>query len=268
MSTSETSETLEPTDIDYRDGHFYWADLMTPDVAAAEPFYADLLSWTFNHLIEDDYTLALRGGQPVAGFKQHGVPGAPAHWLPHMTTHDLDAAAARVVELGGSVHVDPFQVGEAGRLAIVGDPSGSTFGMWQPDNHFGTKLMGVHGSPVWFELHSADIDASRAFFAELFGQHIEANPMGEHMTYYVVSPGDAGGWGMVQLMDDEVAAGGRSYWQTYQYVDDVDAVYDHSAQLGGTQSNPPHDLPGVGRFGHIADPQGASLSFMLPKPQA
>ncbi len=122
----------------YVPGTFSWIELSTTDPDDAKRFYGELLGWGS----EDNeipgggiYTMAQIDGDDVAGITAQPEPqraaGIPPNWFSYVSVESADEAAARVKELGGAVHAGPFDVGEAGRMAVIADPTGAMFGIWQ-----------------------------------------------------------------------------------------------------------------------------------------
>ena len=114
-----------------------------------------------------------------------------------------------------------------------------------------------HGAFSWSELITPDISAAKAFYAQLFGWTLEDMPM-EGMTYTVIKAGDSEVGGMMATPPGE--EGSPPMWGTYVTVDDVDGVAQKAKQLGATVVVEPRDIPEVGRFCVIRDPQGAFIS--------
>jgi len=113
-----------------------------------------------------------------------------------------------------------------------------------------------HGAFGWCELMTTDPDAAKVFYRALFGWETEDAPM-EGMTYTVVKV-DGDDVGGIMGMPPEVQ-GMPPAWGVYVTVDDVDATAGKVEELGGQILRPPEDIPGVGRFCVIQDPQGAVI---------
>jgi predicted enzyme related to lactoylglutathione lyase len=119
-----------------------------------------------------------------------------------------------------------------------------------------------HGAFSWSELLTTDIAAAKKFYSGLFGWEMEDMPM-EGMEYTVVKAGGKEVGGMMPMPPE----GGDHppVWGNYVTVDDVDAVARTAEELGGKVHVPPQDIPGVGRFCVIEDPQGAYISAITYK---
>ena len=110
-----------------------WNELITPDPAAAISFYGSLFGWTTEVMSMPgmDYTMLKLGDRFFGGVMAPPQPGIPAHWLNYVSVTDVDTALAKAVSLGGKVCAGPMDIGEAGRIAIITDPQGATFGLHQ-----------------------------------------------------------------------------------------------------------------------------------------
>lgn len=114
-----------------------------------------------------------------------------------------------------------------------------------------------HGAFSWYELMTTDVEAAKAFYAKLFGWGTEDMPMPE-MAYTVVKAGGKEIGGIMPMPKE--AQGTPPMWGAYVTVDDVDLIAKTARQLGATLLVPPRDIPSVGRFCVIQDPQGAVIS--------
>ncbi len=114
-------------------GHFCWNELVTPDVGASKNFYTRLLGWTAEPFGTDvNYTVLKKDNAGIGGLMQAPQPGTPAQWLPYVLVEDVDATAAQAARLGGRICNAPFDVPEVGRIAVLSDPQGATFGILKP----------------------------------------------------------------------------------------------------------------------------------------
>jgi predicted enzyme related to lactoylglutathione lyase len=114
-------------------GSFYWNELMTADPAAAASFFVALTGCRIDTMAmpEGDYRVMMLGDKPAGGIMTL-APGMPEGWFSYMAVDDVDAACAKVEELGGKIHKQPFEVAGVGRIAIVADPTGSPLGLIRP----------------------------------------------------------------------------------------------------------------------------------------
>src|SRR5436305_49235 len=130
----------------YAPGAFSWVDLGTSDGDGAKVFYGGLLGWEFEDMPVPDsppYSMATIGGRRVAAVYAKRDEQLPSAWLSYVTVEDADATAARAAELGGTVMSEPFEVLQAGRMAVLQDPAGAVFAIWQARATIGAELVNV-----------------------------------------------------------------------------------------------------------------------------
>jgi uncharacterized protein len=240
-----------------------WVDLGTSDPVASHGFYAALFGWTVD-VIPDPaaggYGLFKLDGKEVAGVGGLMNGQQRPAWTVYVLVDDADAIAARVKTAGGTVLAEPFDVMDAGRMATIADPSGAVMGLWQPGTNRGVEVMGVPGSFTWPELNSRDLPSDKLFYWSVFHwDPAESTIPG--MTYTEFKLGDdsiAGGMSIGPDMPPNTP----SHWIVYFAVSDTDATVARLIGLGGVVHHPPQDVPGVGRFALVADPQGAAFGLL------
>ena len=115
------------------------------------------------------------------------------------------------------------------------------------------------GAFSWNELTTTDVDGAKAFYSELLGWTMDDLPAGD-MTYTMLKAGEQEVGGMMAIPPE--AAGMPAMWGSYVTVEDVDTQAGKAETLGGKVLVPPRDIPNVGRFCVIQDPQGATLSLI------
>jgi predicted enzyme related to lactoylglutathione lyase len=191
----------------------------------------------------------LRGKQ-IAGVSALMDPGQPAVWSTYVATDDADAAVARAKDAGGQAIVEPMDVMDAGRMAFVTHPAAGAVGVWQPGRHTGAELVNEPGALSWNQLHTRDKDAAAAFYGEVFGW--TPQDFGGMAVFNLGENGIGGLADMPPGTPDEVPP----FWMTVFGTDDTDAAAAKAAELGGQVASPPFDIPDVGRFAVLADPQG------------
>jgi hypothetical protein len=238
-----------------------WFDLMTPDVEAASRFYAALFGWTveeqgpeFGH-----YRMAYKDGKAAAGLGPLPADAPfPTAWSVYLASANLDADLARVSELGGQVAVGPMDVGQEGRMAMIADPGGAMFGLWQAGNHVGATIVNEPGGMCWSEVNTRHGEPVRAFYQGLTG--MSAVPMEGMPGYHTLQrgPGEAQ-FGVLDM--DANWEGLPSHWMPYFAVADLDVALALVQEHGGKMQVPPFDTP-YGRMSVIADPAGAYLTLM------
>lgn len=245
----------------YTPGTFCWADLATTDQEGAKAFYSGLLGWEAEDMPVEEgvsYSMQRVDGKDVAAIApqppQQRDAGVPPLWNSYVSVESADAAAERAAELGATVHAPPFDVLSAGRMAVIQDPQGAFFMVWQARDHFGAKLVNAPGALCWNELASPDLDASTAFYSALFGWDIEPFP-GSPQTYLAIKNGGANNGGI-----REPQPGEPPNWVAYFATDDIDAALAKVGGLGGTSLAGPIDIQ-MARIGVVQDPQGAVFAL-------
>jgi predicted enzyme related to lactoylglutathione lyase len=242
----------------YEPGVPSWVDTLQPDPQAAMSFYGSLFGWDFEG--SDDYFVARLRGRDVAGLGPT-PPGTPPGWNTYVTVASADDAAAKAQSAGGAVLVEPRDVDPAGRFAILADPTGASFGVWEPRDRQGAQLVNEPGAWAMSELLTPDPEAASSFYGELFGWTTEA--FGPITMFRL--PGYVGGEPQQPVSREVVAAmapaepGAQPHWQPGFWIDDADAAASKIAELGGSVLSPPTDQP-PGRGTVLADPNGVAFS--------
>lgn len=250
----------------YTPGTFCWVELTTTDQAAAKAFYGGLLGWQADDRPIGDggyvYSMMQVEGKNVAAIAtqpdQQRESGVPPMWNNYISVADADATAARAGELGATVHAPPFDVMDVGRMAVIQDPQGAYFELWQPKAHIGASLVNAPGALVWNELGSPDLDASSAFYTALFGWDVapfDSGDGGGGEPYLAIKNGAANNGGIRPGQP-----GAPPYWLAYFGVQDIDAGLAKLGELGGKVHAGPIDIQ-VAKIAVCADPQGAVFAL-------
>jgi predicted enzyme related to lactoylglutathione lyase len=254
------------SELRHKTGAFCWAELGTTDMDAAKGFYAKLLEWTTDSSPMGEgmeYTTFLhRGLRAAAGYplmKDQLDAKVPPHWMAYVMVDNVDATVAKAQELGGSSLCPPMDVFEHGRMAVLKDPQGAIFSIWQPNKHFGSANGHVTGRHCWTELNTNDDKAATEFYTKLFGWNTHMQDMGG-MTYTTVisSAGPVGGI----MTSPACAKGFPPHWLLYFSVPDCAAAVQTAQAAGGAVHFPPTPIPNVGTFAVLGDPQGAAFAVI------
>jgi predicted enzyme related to lactoylglutathione lyase len=235
-------------------GTFSWTDLSTTDPEGAKRFYTGLFGWDFDDRPIPEggvYTMLLRDGREVAALFQ-GQEGMPTVWSSYVTVESADSAAARATELGGSVMAEPFDVMEAGRMAVVQDPTGAVVSAWEPRDSIGASLVNAPGALTLNQLNTSDPERAGEFYGGLFGWRVEQVAGGDQ-PYWGIYLGDRLNGGMMGLPP---GAPMPPHWLVYFGTESVDDDAARIGDLGGQAMVGPMDVPG-GRIVVAQDPQGA-----------
>jgi predicted enzyme related to lactoylglutathione lyase len=248
-------------------GTFSWPELATTDQQKGVAFYRALFGWGLNDIPmgpAGSYSMLLLDGKEIGAAaalrdedKQHGVP---PHWNLYVTVKSVDESAKRVAELGGTVLAPPFDVMEAGRMAVIQDPTGAALCIWEPKGSIGARILNEPGALCWSELTTRNPDAAEKFYTQLFGWTAKHSAPGSPMAYTEFTNQGKPGIGMMETpkeMPKEIP----SYWMPYFQVADCDASTKKAKDLGANLMVGPHHIPGTGWFSIFTDPQGATFAI-------
>ncbi|MEK6303460.1 MAG: VOC family protein [Acidobacteriota bacterium] len=247
-------------------GSFCWIELATNDPDGARKFYSAVFGWEAEDTPAGPdmvYTmLRIRGLDVGAMYKlgaEEAAAGIPPHWNSYVAVASADEAAKKAASLGAKVLMDAFDVMEHGRMAVIQDPLGAAFCVWQAKAHFGVKLVGETGTFGWDELWTTDRTKAAEFYTGLFGWGAKDGDMGGGVYTEWINGGQPIG-GMMEIAPEMGPV--PPNWLPYFMVDDCNASADKAKALGGKLFVPPTDIPTVGRFSVIADPQGAMFAII------
>ena len=266
-----------------------WVDTGQPDPEAAVEFYGGLFGWEFEDRMPADspgrYFVAQLRGRDVAavGSQPEQAPPTPG-WNTYVWVDSADDTTAKVKAAGGKALMEPFDVLEAGRMAVLTDPEGAVFSVWQAKEHKGAQLVNEPGTWNFSELNTRDPEGAKTFYGTVFGWEADTLDYGEGQTTMWRLPGygdflerrdpdlrrrmaadgapegfeDAVAW-LIPMTSDQYPDDVPPHWNVTFAVDDADAVADRAAKLGGQVRVPPFDAPFV-RMTVLSDPQGAAFT--------
>jgi len=245
-------------------GTFSWVELATRDSAAAKRFYTSLFGWGLDEMPVGDgttYTMLTKNGKRVGALYQMSAQqqGVPPHWNSYVTVASADDSAAQAKKLGGNVMLEPFDVLDAGRMAVVADPTGAVFSLWQPKRHIGADLVNEPGAFCWNKLYTTDPNKAADFYMGLFGWTKDARHM-DYGEYVIFNRGGRQMCGMMQIPKEWGPV--PPHWLVYFAVDDCDASVAKATSLGAKAMMPPMDIENVGRFAMLTDPEGAGFAVI------
>jgi uncharacterized protein len=267
-----------------------WVDTSQPDPEAAVEFYGGLFGWEFEDRLPSDssgkYFVAQLHGRDVAavGSQPEEMPPT-AVWNTYIWVESADDSTAKVKDAGGSVLMEPFDVMDAGRMAVIADPEGAVFCVWEAKDHKGAQLVNEPGTWNFSELNTCDPEGAKAFYGAVFGWEAQDLDLGDGESTLWRVPGygdfleagvdpevrsrqadvgapegfeDAAAW-LVPMTSNQFPEEVPPHWSVTFAVDDADAVADRAAELGGKVTVPPLDAPFV-RLAVLSDPQGAAFT--------
>ncbi|MDB5477826.1 MAG: Glyoxalase/bleomycin resistance protein/dioxygenase [Alphaproteobacteria bacterium] len=249
-------------------GKFAWYELLTPDDESSASFYSDVIGWGTKEAGNEKikYTVLTAGETGVAGMKilceEAQKSGAKPGWIGYIHVEDVDAAAARVRELGGKIlrAAEDIQIV---RFAVVADPQGAAFMLFKPlvqeDCDQPVPSPQTPGLAGWRELHTSDWEKAFEFYSAMFGwtkaDSVDMGPMG---TYQVFAADSIPTGGMMNGMDKTRPP----FWLYYFNVDDINAAAKRVKDKGGQVLHGPHQVPGGSWIVNCLDPQGIAFALV------
>ena len=249
----------------YEPGTFCWVDLATTDPAGAKAFYGELFGWVAEDIPAGEagtYTMLRLNGDEVCALYEMNAGqherGTQPYWFSYVSVESADAAASRARELGGTVYGEAFDVLDSGRMAVIGDPTGATLGVWQPLAHIGADRVNDPGCFSWNELQSRDPEAAAAFYSELFDWETETIEENGQPVYVTIKNAGSSNGGIMPMTEQHGDT--PPYWLTYFTVPSCDSAVEKVRELGGVVLAGPLDL-GAGRIAVVSDPQGAAFAL-------
>jgi predicted enzyme related to lactoylglutathione lyase len=246
---------------EHRPGTFSWTDLTTSDQEAAKAFYGELFGWQAEEIPVGEgitYTMMSIDGKNVAAVspQREDQKGMPPFWLSYVTVDDADGVPARVAELGGTVLAEPFDVFDAGRMAVLQDPQGAFFAVRQPRESIGAELVNAPGALTLNQLNTSDPEAAGRFYSDLFGWDVTALEGTDQPYWGIHNQGTLNG-GMMNLPAEPEAP---PHWLVYFATEDLEGSTRQIEDRGGHIVLPPTPVP-AGRIVVARDPQGAYFAL-------
>jgi len=273
-----------------------WVDTTQPDPDAAVAFYATLFGWDLEDRMPADgpghYYVAQLHGRDVAAIGSQPDPTATsAVWNTYIWVEDVDASATAVQAAGGAVLAAPFDVLDAGRMAVCADPAGAAFCLWEARGHRGAQLVNEPGTWNFSDLNTRDPEGAEHFYGDVFGWEVNAfeaegqsfpmfcregygdfleqrDPELRHRQAEQEAPAGFEDViaGFVTMTSDQFPDDVPSHWHVTFAVDDPDAIAEKATDLGGTVVAPPFDAGPV-RMAVLVDPQGAVFTVGKYQPE-
>src|SRR5687768_11565979 len=237
-------------------GRFVWHELVTPDAKAAHSFYGKAIGWKPQPWDEDASYVMFAAPRGPIGATTAGNGSAP-HWLPYIGTGDIDATIELARQKGGSVVKDVDTLASGSRYAVLQDPYGAKFGVYESAEDYGKITPPQPGEYSWHELMSTGYPAAVDFYAALFGwEKVAEHDMGPMGTYFIYGLDGVPFGGMMKTM----AAGSASHWLSYVHVKDVNQTAKKVKAAGRQVVNGPMEVPGGDWIVQAIDPQGAMFA--------
>ncbi|NRF69333.1 VOC family protein [Aquincola sp. S2] len=238
-------------------GKFVWFEHLSADTGAARSFYERLLGWHVEMMpIGDDrYPLIMNGSDGIGGFVAAKSGEAP-QWRGFLSVLDVDHSHRTALAAGAKSLQGPTEFGVVGRGATIVDPTGAVISLWKSTQGDRPDVpQAPPGQWCWNELWTADPRRALAFYEAAFGYGHETMDMGEQGSYYMLAKGGQSRGGIMR-------SDAPAQWVPYVAVADADATTAQAQALGGRTMVPPTDIPGIGRFSVLIDPQGATFAVI------
>ena len=257
-----------PTVTQHAPGTFCWPELATLDQNGAKAFYTSLFGWTVtDHDMgpQGVYTIFQSDGADVAALytmREEEKKMAPPRWNAYVSVESADKAAAKAKELGGTAIMEPFDVMDLGRMAILQDPTGGVFQVWEGRRNIGVGKLDEPGALCWTELMTRDAARAADFYTRLLPWDAQKMDM-PGVDYTLFKRGEASAGGLMQMGAEMKDV--PTHWLSYFMVKDCDATVAKAQGMGSKAIVPGQNIPNVGRFAILHDPQGAVFGILGPE---
>ncbi len=270
-----------------RDGYIpgvpCWVDTSQPDPEAATEFYGGLYGWEFENALPEDsdgeyFIASLNGGSVGAvGSIPEGAPEM-AVWNTYIWVESADETASKASDAGGTILNEPFDVTDAGRMAVFSDPEGAVICVWEAKENKGAQVVNDPGTLNFNTLNTRDPEGAKKFYGAVFGwdtldlgggaEFWTLTGYGDHLETIhpelrkqVQEAGAPEGFenvvaSMLPLGDDQPDT--PPHWSVTFATDDPDRDAAKAKELGGKVLAEPMDAPWT-RMTVLADPAGATF---------
>jgi predicted enzyme related to lactoylglutathione lyase len=254
-----------PASTEHHVGKVVWADLVTPDLAAAERFYAGLLGWTFQtiHTGDSDYAVALAGSRPVGGLLQKAIPAGEhrqSAWLTFIAVRDVDASKRVALAHGAKVVAESRIYPLRGRQAVFSDPEGAVFAVLASSSGDSPDFLAASGEWIWSSLLSKDPGAEAAFYQQIFAYDVFDVASDDGLEHVILSSDEFARASANALPVDSMRR--RAHWLNFVRVDNTTDMAAKVVSLGGRVLVEPHADRHGGMVAVVADPAGAPFGLM------
>lgn len=248
----------------YSPGEFCWTELATKDAAAAKKFYQSLFGWKTKDIPIGEgmtYTMFQVDGKDACAMfeiEKAEQKTVPVHWGAYISVANADDAFKKAKTNGAKVVQEPMDVMDVGRMAVLQDPTGAHFSVWQPKKHIGATVNDMPGTVCWRELITPNVDLAGKFYSTLFGWKGSAKKM-DNMTYHMFELGKEN---MVAGMLLPPMKNIPPHWLTYFVVEDCKKTVSKCKSAGGEVMKDTTPIPDMGEFAVLGDPQGGAFGVM------
>jgi predicted enzyme related to lactoylglutathione lyase len=245
-------------------GKLIWAELVTPDLAAAKGFYGGLFGWTFHDIRAGDtnYTIAKLGDAPIAGLVQRPVQTdkqEQAAWLPFVSVSSVQETGQRILEHGGKELEAPRAYRLRGKQAVYADPEGAVFGVLNSHSGDPPDVLAASGEWIWAALLTRKPDSDAAFYQDVFGYEVFELPDDDSGQHLLLASED---FARASVNPLPHAGEGQPHWIAFVRVLDVPHAAEAAKTFGGRVLVEPHQDRHGGTVALLADPTGAAIGVM------
>jgi predicted enzyme related to lactoylglutathione lyase len=254
-----------PASTEHHVGKMIWADLVTPDLSAAERFYGGLLGWTFQtiHTGESDYAVALVDGRPIGGLFQKPIPAGQhrqSAWLTFIAVRDVDAAKRMALAHGAKVVSDARNYPSRGRQAVLSDPEGAVFAILASSSGDAPDYLAAPGEWIWSSLQSRNPGAEAAFLQQVFSYDVFDLASDDGFEHVILSSDDYARASANAMPGDPARR--HAHWLNFIRVGHTIDMVAKVQALGGRVLVEPHVDRHGGQVAVVADPAGAPFGLM------
>jgi predicted enzyme related to lactoylglutathione lyase len=254
-----------PASTEHHVGKMVWADLVTPDLDAAERFYGGLLGWTFQtiHTGESDYAVALVDGRPIGGLFQKPIPAGQhrqSAWLTFIAVRDVDAAKRVALAHGAKVVSDARNYPSRGRQAVLSDPEGAVFAVLASSSGDAPDYLAAPGEWIWSSLLSRTPGSEAAFYQQVFSYDVFDLASDDGLEHVILSSDDYARASANAMPGDPARR--HAHWLNFIRVDHTIDMVAKVQALGGRVLVEPHVDRHGGQVAVVADPAGAPFGLM------
>ena len=256
---------VEPANQEHHVGKVIFVELVTPDIAAAKHFYAELFGWSFRDFQArgSRYAGAYLDGHLVAGLIHKAVPAGekrqPA-WLTFIAVRDVDAAKKVALQQGAKVLLEPRNLPDRGREAVFADPQGAVFAVLASSSGDPSDALPAPGEWIWSSLITRDPDSDAAFYQTLFEYEVFDLPADEGSQHLMLAADDFARASANTLPVNR--PGAHPHWLNYIRVDDAVRMTAKVVALGGRVLVEPQVDRHGGQVAVVADPLGAPFGLL------
>lgn len=241
-------------------GMFVWRELYTSDVNAAKRFYSEALGWKIDAVEMPGmiYNLFYAGDKQIGGM--FSMAGIPTMWNPYVSVSDVDASAKAATENGGAILNGPHDIPNIGRMATVRDPQGAVFSLYKDAK--GDPVWGKPGAGefCWEQLNTTDTKSAASFYKKVVGWNAVPFSGGGSDVFTTEAATNNQAATLIQA-----PPGSTPSWMSHVAVASLTDTKERITRNGGKVLVPSIDVPNMGSFAVVSDPQGAIFSVFEAK---